>query len=98
MSSLTQQLILQAKVEALELLVRRLIVDQVVRCNDPRRALDRLKRAADDLGDDADHERQTRLLASGKRAITAADALKAIVIQIGVDAREELREMERPAA
>ena len=96
--SLTRTLIVEAKLEALSLLVRRIIVDQVLRQADPVKALRSLRAAANELGDDADQGRQRDLMASGKRAVTTAEALRAIVNEIARDVREEVADGQRPAA
>ena len=96
--SLTRVLIVEAKLEALSLLVRRIIVDQVLRQAHPVKALRSLRAAADELGDNADHGRQQALMASNKRAVTAAEALSSLVDEIGRDVREEVIERQQPAA
>jgi hypothetical protein len=96
--SLTQTLQLSSKVEALELLVRRLVTDVVLKQADPAKALRSLRSVAEELGEDYDQRRQAKLLKSGKRAMTTSTALLAIIDEISRDVREEAMERQKPAA
>jgi hypothetical protein len=91
-SSLTVQLLTQARVEALSIIVRRLVTDAVLSTPDPKRALKRLRSAGEAIADDANYAREAEALTSRKRPITTGAALMRLVGDIEDDVRFELGE------
>jgi hypothetical protein len=102
--SLTRILIAEARLEALSMMVRRIVVDEILKTPNPKRAMDKLRKAAaGEVGHACDQRRQDALLESGRRAFGVAEALVALVGEIGRDVNAELNgepeeDEELPAA
>ena len=95
--SLSQLMQLQSEVNALRLLVKRLVTDAVLKCDDPAKAIRCLREVVEEIGSDYDDRRQRALMKSSQRPLTTAQSLRTLVTEIAADMREEMED-QRPAA